>query len=132
MSRPYIYYPAWDGKAASPLILKVAELCQKRWKGTKNLGTYVNRDMRGKPGQKSVHATGFALDLAFVDQKQAAEIWNYFIAQSENLMIQSCIGTTSPALSTVWAIAVAAGRGPKASRFSPIRTMLARAGIGCI
>ena len=112
MSRPYIYYPAWDGKAASPLILKVAELCQKRWKGTKNLGTYVNRDMRGKPGQKSVHATGFALDLAFVDQKQAAEIWNYFIAQSENLMIQELHWYNKPG--TKHGVGYRCSRGPGA------------------
>lgn len=88
MPRPYLYYPAWDGKAASPLITKVAELCQKRWPGTKNIGTYVNRDMRGKPGQKSVHATGFALDLQYKGEAQARQIWDYFLANSETLGLQ--------------------------------------------
>lgn len=87
-NRPYQFYPAWDGKAASPLITKVAELCQKRWAGTKNIGTYVNRDMRGKPGQKSVHATGFALDLSYRDETQARTIWDYFLANSKALGLQ--------------------------------------------
>lgn len=82
MVRKYPYYPAWDGKKPSTLIVKCAELCGKRWKGTKNLGTYVNRDMRGKPGQKSVHATGFALDLGYKDETQARDIWDFFVGNS--------------------------------------------------
>ena len=85
MTRPYPYYPAWDGKAASPLILKAADLLTRRYKGTKNIGTYVNRDMRGKPGQKSVHATGYALDLQYVDEAQARLIWDYLLVHSYEL-----------------------------------------------
>lgn len=100
MTRPYLYYPAWDGKAASPLILKVAELCQKRWAGTKNIGTYSNRLMKndhtvgkkiGDPGMEkylSTHATGYALDLQYKDETQARAIWDYFLANSETLGIQ--------------------------------------------
>ena len=82
MTRKYPYYPAWDGKRPSPLILKCADLSRRRWPGTVNLGTYVNRDMRGKPGQKSVHATGFALDLGYKDEAQAREIWDFFVNNS--------------------------------------------------
>ena len=82
MTRKYPYYPAWDGKRPSPLILKCADLSRRRWAGTVNLGTYVNRDMRGKPGQKSVHATGFALDLGYKDEDQAREIWDFFVNNS--------------------------------------------------
>lgn len=85
MPRPYPYYPAWDGKAASPLILKAADLLTRRYKGTKNIGTYVNRDMRGQPGQKSVHATGYALDLQYKDEAQARQIWDYLLAHSKEL-----------------------------------------------
>ena len=87
MPRKYPFYPAWDGKKASPLILKVAELCLKRWSGTVNLGTYVNRDIRGKAGQKSVHATGYALDLGYKDEKQARAIWDYLLGYSKELGI---------------------------------------------
>lgn len=82
MTRKYPYYPAWDGGKASPLILKCAELCQRRWKGTRSLGTYVNRDMRDRPGQKSVHATGFALDLGYEIETQARAIWDFFVLNS--------------------------------------------------
>ena len=78
MPRPYPYYPSWDGKKASELILRVADLMQRRYKGTKNIGTYVNRNMRGSDNL-SVHASGYALDLSFVNQKQAEEIWSYLL-----------------------------------------------------
>ena len=78
MPRKYPYYPSWDGKKASDLIVRVADLMQRRYKGTGNLGTYVNRNMRGSDNL-SVHATGYALDLSFVNQKQAEEIWNYLL-----------------------------------------------------
>jgi hypothetical protein len=84
--RKYPYWPAWDGGKASPIILKCVELCGKRWK-TKNLGTYVNRDMRDKPGEKSVHATGFACDLSYKDEAQAREIWDFFVNNSEALLV---------------------------------------------
>ena len=82
MTRKYPYHPAWDGKKPSALILKCADLSRRRWPDTTNLGTYVNRDMRGKPGQKSVHATGFALDLGYKDEAQAREIWDFFVGNS--------------------------------------------------
>lgn len=96
MPRPYPFFPAWDGKGASPLILKVAELLTKRYKGSKNLGTYVNRDMRDKPGQKSVHATGYALDWGYAgagkangctDEELACKVWDYLLEHSEALHI---------------------------------------------
>ena len=84
MPRKYPYFPAYDGKHAQPIILKCVELCGKRW-GTKNLGTYVNRDMRDKPGQLSTHATGFSADLAYKDEAQARIIWDFFVTNSKAL-----------------------------------------------
>lgn len=80
MTRKYPYYPAWDGGKASPVIMKCVELCHKRW-GMTNLGTYVNRDMRDKPGQKSVHATGFACDMGG-DIATLEKAWKWFIENS--------------------------------------------------
>lgn len=87
MPRKYPFFPAWDGKQASPLILRVAQLLQRRYPGTRNLGTYVNRDMRGKPGVKSTHATGYALDLGYQDEAQARLIWDELLAHSKDLGI---------------------------------------------
>jgi len=83
-NRKYPYYPAYDGKKASEVILRCVELCNKRW-GTTNLGTYVNRDMRDKPGEKSVHATGYAADIGYKDEAQARIIWDYFVLNSKAL-----------------------------------------------
>lgn len=80
MARKYEFYPAWDGGKASPIILKVIELAEKRWKA-KNLGSYVNRDMRDKPGNKSVHATGYAADLGG-DMATLQAMWAWFLKHS--------------------------------------------------
>lgn len=90
MARPYPYYPAWDGGHASPLILRAADLLQRRHKGTRNLGTYVKRDMRDKPGELSVHATGFALDLGYKDEAQARTIWDELVGNSLLLGLAEC------------------------------------------
>jgi hypothetical protein len=41
--------------------------------------------MRDKPGEKSVHATGFACDLQYKDETQAREIWDFFVNNSKAL-----------------------------------------------
>lgn len=43
---------------------------RNRWNFS-NLGTWVVRDMRGKPGQLSVHATGRAADIGYMNNAQA-------------------------------------------------------------
>lgn len=50
---------------------KLVELCKKRY-GFTNLGTWVVREIRGKAGQLSVHATGRAADIGY-SPKQRAE-----------------------------------------------------------
>ena len=81
MARKYPYYPAWDGKKTQPVTAKLVDLCNRRWKTT-NLGTYVNRQMRGS-NNLSVHATGFAADIKYKDEKQAREMWDWFLGKSE-------------------------------------------------
>ena len=80
MPRKYPYYPAWDGKKTQPVTTKLVELMNKRW-GTTNLGTYVNRQMRGSDNL-SVHATGFAADIKYKDEAQARIIWDWFLGSS--------------------------------------------------
>jgi hypothetical protein len=85
VSRPYEFYPAWDGKHASPIILKVIELAEKRWKA-KNLGSYVNRQMRDKPFL-STHATGYAADLGG-DIKTLEAMWAWYLKHSAQIGLQ--------------------------------------------
>ena len=47
-------------------------LCDKRWQ-FKNLGTWVVRDIKGKPGTLSVHATARALDTSYGTNKAAGK-----------------------------------------------------------
>jgi hypothetical protein len=83
MTRPYPYYPAYDGGKETPGIRKLLELMTKRY-GTKSLGTYVVRNMKNgsKPPQLSVHATGAALDAQYKDETQARAIWDWLLGSS--------------------------------------------------
>ena len=60
-------------KAKRPGTELFQSLLCKRF-DSKNLGTWVVRDMRGKPGQLSVHATGRAGDTMPKNRKSALEI----------------------------------------------------------
>jgi hypothetical protein len=83
MTRPYPYYPAYDGGKETPGIRKLLELMTKRY-GTKSLGTYVVRNMKNgsNPPQLSVHATGAALDAQYKDETQARAIWDWLLDSS--------------------------------------------------
>lgn len=61
-------YTGFDGNATGkrPGTQTFVALCIRRWGGS-NLGTWVIRDMRDKPGQPSIHGTGRALDWSFGD-----------------------------------------------------------------
>lgn len=89
MTRPYPYYPAWDGKHTDPVTKKFYDLCKRRWKFT-YLGGYVNRPIRGKKAL-SVHATGYAVDMGYpatrAGRKTARQAWNWLIEHSEELRI---------------------------------------------
>ena len=86
-NRPYPYYPVKAaGKGKLPGTEWFVHACERRYK-FKNLGTYVVRDMRGKPGQLSVHATGAALDVGFNGQnaKVVADAWQWFMDHTREL-----------------------------------------------
>jgi hypothetical protein len=86
-----------DGNAgkALPGTLKLVELCQKRW-GFTNLGVYANRRMNNSQAAKdpknpkwlSVHATGRACDIGYVNRKVAEQAWDWFIANTAALGIE--------------------------------------------
>jgi hypothetical protein len=97
MPRKYPYFPSFDGKKTQPGTAKLIELCQKKWKGTTNLGAYSNRLMRnsqtagkklGDPGMEkflSVHATGAACDVGYPNRKVGLEMWEFFINHTKEL-----------------------------------------------
>lgn len=99
MPRKYSYYPSFDGKGAQPGTVKLAELCNRRWKAT-NMGIYQARLMRnshtagkkiGDPGMEkylSVHATGAAVDLGYEDRKVGVEMWNWLLKYTKELGIE--------------------------------------------
>lgn len=92
MSRRYPFYPAWDGKKASPVVSWFVKAMGRRW-GFKNLGIYVNRPVRNPyaKGALSVHATGWACDIGYpstrAGRRTAVEAWEWLLAHSEQLRI---------------------------------------------
>lgn len=62
MSKPYTGYTGVKDSGAA--IEMLVDLCKRRWNAD-CLGTYADRDKRGKPGSKSVHADYRAADLRF-------------------------------------------------------------------
>jgi hypothetical protein len=87
--RKYPFYPAWDGKHASPVTEWFAYACKRRWNFS-NLGIYANRPMRSGKGL-SVHATGFAVDIGYgttpEGRAKAVQAWDWFLKYSEELRI---------------------------------------------
>jgi hypothetical protein len=87
--RVYPFFPAWDGKKASPVTEKFLDLCKRRW-GFTNLGLYQNRMMRSS-NNLSVHATGFAVDIGYGTGKEArakaVQAWDWFMKYTEELRI---------------------------------------------
>lgn len=92
MTRPYPYYPAFDGGKASELIQTCVALCHKKYKTT-SLGTYSKRKIKGKD-DLSPHATGFACDISYADkgklfgisdEQLARRIWDFFVFNSKEL-----------------------------------------------
>lgn len=96
MPRKYPFYPAWDGKKASPVTEKFYDLCKRRWAFTVNC-MYANRLMnnpkakKGDPKWLSVHATGYAVDMGYpatrAGRAAAREAWDWLIENSEALLI---------------------------------------------
>ena len=90
-NRPYTGTSDGAAKGKRPGTEKLVDLCKRRW-GFTNLGTWVVRDMRGKPGQLSVHATARAADIGYGTGKdaraKAIEAFNWFLTNAAALGIE--------------------------------------------
>lgn len=92
MARKYPFYPAWDGKKASPVVNWFVKAMNRRW-GFTNLGIYVSRPVRNPyaKGALSVHATGWACDIGYPSTKAgrrtALQAWEWLLNHTEELRI---------------------------------------------
>ena len=90
-NRPYTGTKDGAAKGKRAGTEKLVELCKKRW-GFSNLGTWVVRDMRGKPGQLSVHATARAADIGYGTangaRAKAVEAFNWLLENAAALGIE--------------------------------------------
>lgn len=90
-TRPYTGTKDGIAKAKRPGTEWLSRALRNRW-GFTNLGTWVVRDMRGKPGQLSVHATGRALDAGYMNnvkaRNKAAEVAEWLAHNADALGIE--------------------------------------------
>ncbi len=86
-TRPYTGTKDGAAKGKRPGTERLVVLCNRRWQFT-NLGTWVVRDMRGKPGQLSVHATGRAADIGYKNRADAVQAAEWFAANAYALGIE--------------------------------------------
>lgn len=53
-----------------------------------NLGSFVVRDKRGKPGELSVHSTGRAFDIGFSDRATAVRVMDWLVTNADLLDVE--------------------------------------------
>ena len=99
--RPYTGYDRTAG-AITPGLQRLIDYCQfLTGGGLWNNGAFGVRDMRGKPGKPSVHATGRAVDLswrklksrpaAFGAYQPAADFIQFLVDHADELMLEMVI-----------------------------------------
>lgn len=83
------YTGTTDGAAPGkrPGTEKLVELLRRRY-DTGNLGTWVVRDMRGRKGVMSVHATGRALDVYYKTRKDGVYVMNWLAHNADALGVE--------------------------------------------
>jgi hypothetical protein len=89
MTKPYTGTSDGVADGKRPGTERFVNLCERRWKFA-SLGTWVVRDIKGKPGQMSVHSTARACDISFGTNRAAAiEAMNWFVTYHEVLGVES-------------------------------------------
>lgn len=90
-TRPYTGTKDGAAKGKRPGTEWLARALNARW-GFSRLGTWVVRDMRGKPGQLSVHATARALDAGYMNtvtaRNKAVEVAEWLAKNADALGIE--------------------------------------------
>ena len=110
MTRPYTGRADVPAAGKRPGTEKLVELLCKHY-GFRNLGTFGVRPIRGGT-LPSVHGSGRAADLGWVDPKAAAQVATWLVDNSEAFLLEELhdyAGTTKPGTET-W------GRGWRCNR----------------
>lgn len=84
-------YTGWDknGTGTAPGLKALLDIILFLNLGkTKNLGTFVVRDMKGKPGKPSVHSTGRAADIGWSDRAAIEGVMEWLVANNETLDVE--------------------------------------------
>ena len=75
--RPYTGFNGLAGGTSSGLQMLIRRLEKETDKGLWSNGAWGIRDMKGKPGQPSVHSCGRAVDMSYRDMKDGRGKPNY-------------------------------------------------------
>lgn len=99
--RPYTGFNGIAGGTSAGLQMLIRRLEKETGKGLWNNGAWGVRDMKGKPGQPSVHATGRAVDMSWRDMQddrgksnfrpQAEKVIDVLVANADAIGIELII-----------------------------------------
>lgn len=99
--RPYTGFNGVAGGTSAGLQMLIRRLEKETGKGLWNNGAWGVRDMKGKPGQPSVHATGRAVDMSWRDmpddrgkanyRQQAQKVIDILVANADAIGLEMVI-----------------------------------------
>jgi hypothetical protein len=99
--RPYTGFNGVAGGTSAGLQVLIRTIERETRKGLWNNGAWGVRDMKGKPGQPSVHATGRAVDMSWRDmpddrgrpnyRPEAQKVINALVANADAIGLEMVI-----------------------------------------
>jgi len=83
-------YTGFDGyaKAATPGLVALRDIILYLNPQLRHLGSYAKRDMKGKPGLPSVHATGRACDIGFTNKADIEPVITWLVDNADTLGVE--------------------------------------------
>ena len=86
-SRPYTGFDGY-AKAATPGLVALRDIILYLNPQLRHLGSYAKRDMKGKPGLPSVHATGRACDIGFSNKADIEPVITWLVDNADTLGVE--------------------------------------------
>lgn len=87
MSRPYTGFDGY-AKGATPGLEALRDIILYLNPQLRHLGSYAKRDMKGKPGLPSVHATGRACDIGFTAKSHIEPVLKWLVENADTLGVE--------------------------------------------
>ena len=87
LTRPYTGFNGY-AKATTPGLEALRDIILYLNPQLRHLGSYAKRDMKGKPGLPSVHATGRACDIGFTAKSHIEPVLKWLVEHADTLGVE--------------------------------------------